>query len=177
MVKRLIYSSLILAVLSLTVNSCTSSTSYSKELENEENLIKAWIKRNHIKILDEFPEDSLFAEDEMYHFNEGIYFQMLDTGRGNEVLQEGDVIILRYSSSTLDKNPVVEDYWSTEDRPYPNEIVYGSLTNSCKGWNAAFELMKRDSAYARIIVPSKMGFNDAIVVPYLYEMRIRILPK
>ncbi|MCQ2338718.1 MAG: DUF4827 family protein [Paludibacteraceae bacterium] len=176
MIKRLIYSSLILAVLCLMMFSCTSSTSYSKELESEENLIKAWLKRNNIKILNEFPEDSLFAEDEMYHFSEGIYFQMLDTGSG-EPMQEGDIIILRYKSSTLDENPVVEDYMTTEDRPYPNEIVYGSMTNSCKGWNDAFKLMKRDGSVARIIVPSKLGFNDAIVIPFWYELHIRVLPR
>ncbi|MCQ2343614.1 MAG: DUF4827 family protein [Paludibacteraceae bacterium] len=176
MIKRLIYSSLIMAVLCLMMVSCASSTSYSKELEAEENLIKAWIKRNHITILNEFPEDSLFKENEMYHFSEGIYFQMLDTGRG-EPMQEGDIIVLRYKSSTLDENPIEESYMTTEDRNYPNEIIYGSLTNSCKGWNDAFSLMKRDSSMARIIVPSKLGFNDAVVIPFWYELHIRVLPK
>lgn len=176
MVKRLIHSLLMSIVLCITVTSCSSSTSYSKELEAEENLISAWISRNDITLLDDFPEDSLFKENEMYHFSEGIYFQLLDTGRG-EPMEEGDVIVLRYIVSTLDEYPIVEDYMTTEDRPYPNEIIYGSLTNSCKGWNTAFEHMRRDSAYARIIVPSKLGFNDAVVIPYLYEMRIRVLPK
>ncbi|MBQ0007430.1 MAG: DUF4827 family protein [bacterium] len=176
MIKRLIYSLLVVGVLSQTLVSCLSSTSYSKELEKEENLINAWIKRNGIKILDKFPEDSLFAEDEMYHFKDGIYFQLLEKGKG-DTLRNGDVIILRYKQSTLDKNPIVDDYMTVEDREHPNEIIYGSMTNSCKGWNEAFKLMKRDSSYARVIVPSKLGFNDAVVIPFLYEMRIRILPK
>lgn len=174
--KKLIYSLLMGVVVIFCAMSCESQTSYSKELEAEERLIDDWLERNKITILEEFPEDSLFKENEMYHFDQGIYYQLLEKGEGED-MEEGDVIILRYMSSTLDVNPVVEDYWTTEDRPYPNEIIYGSLTNSCKGWNAAFELMKKHGAHARIIVPSKLGFDDSVVIPFLYEMKIKKLPK
>ncbi len=156
--------------------SCESSTNYSKELEAEELLIEQWLQRNNITLLDEFPEDSLFKENEMYHFEYGIYFQMFDKGEG-DTLVNGDVIILRYRSSTLDENAIVEDYWTTQDRPYPNEIIYGSSKNSCDGWDDAFDLMKRSGAHARIIVPSKLGFDDSKVIPYVYEMKIKVLPK
>lgn len=176
MIKKLIIGLFAVASAVSMLVSCESATSYSRQLEAEEKLIEDWIARNNIVILDQFPEDSLFAENEMYHFEDGIYYQLLERGEG-EPLRQGDVIVLRYMSSTLDVNPVVEDYWTTEDRPYPNEIVYGSNTGSCTGWTKAFELMKRSGAHARIIVPSKLGFNDAVVTPYLYEMKIKVLPK
>ena len=174
--NRLTYSILFTLFALLALISCESSTSYSKELEAEEKLIEAWLERNNITLLDQFPDDSLFAENEMYHYTDGIYYQLLEKGTGEDMV-DGDVIILRYRSSTLDVNPIVEDYWTTEDRPYPNEIVYGSTTNSCDGWDKAFELMKKHGAHARIIVPSKLGFDDSVVVPYLYEMKIKVLPK
>lgn len=174
--KRLIICVLVACVGTFGLVSCGSSTSYSKELEAEEQLIEQWLSRNGITLLQVFPEDSLFAENEMYHFKDGIYFQMFDKGQG-DAMEVGDVIILRYKCSTLDENAIVEDYWTTQDRPYPNEITYGSTYNSCKGWNAAFEIMKRSGAHARIIVPSKLGFDDSQVVPYLYEMKIKVLPK
>lgn len=176
MYKTLIYSSLGLIFLALTLGSCESQTNYSKQLEAEEQLIDEWIKRNGIVLLDSFPEDSLFEENEMYHYPEGIYYQLLEKGDG-DVMEEGNVIILRYRCSTLDENSIVEDYWTTMDRPYPNEIIYGSSVNSCKGWTKAFELMKRSGAHARIIVPSKLGFDDSEVVPYLYEMKIKVLQR
>lgn len=174
--KRLINWMLASCMVLVGLVSCQSSTSYSKELEAEERLIDQWLERNGITLLDEFPKDSLFTEKQMYHFTDGIYFQMFDKGEGDTMVA-GDVIILRYKSSTLDDNAIAEDYWTTQDRPYPNEITYGSTTNSCKGWNAAFEIMKRSGAHARIIVPSKLGFDDSQVIPYVYEMKIKILPK
>jgi len=176
MIKRLIIWTLVILSGVLSLVSCTSTTSYSKELEAEERLIDDWLDRNGITILEEFPKDSIFTEKQMYHYTDGIYFQMFDKGEGDTMVA-GDVIILRYRSSTLDDNAIVEDYWTTQDRPYPNEITYGSTANSCKGWNNAFEIMKRSGAHARIIVPSKLGFDDSQVIPYVYEMKIKVLPK
>ena len=37
--------------------------------------------------------------------------------------------------------------------------------------------MKKSDAHARIIVPSKLGRNNSEVIPYVYEMKIRRVPK
>ena len=122
------------------MSACENSTNYSKLLEAEEELIEDWLSRNGITLLDEFPADTVFADNEMYHFEDGIYFQLKEKGIG-DTLRIGDKLNLRYKQSTLDIYPVEESYWTTQDRPYPNEITYGSLTYSCKGWQKAFELM------------------------------------
>ncbi len=163
-------------LLLLAMVACESNENYSQLLEAEEVLIEDWLGRNNIVLLDEFPSDTVFGENEMYHFEDGIYFQLIKKGVG-DTLRTGDNLILRYKQSTLDLYPVVEDYWTTQDRPYPNEITYGSLSNSCEGWQKAFELMKKSEAHARIIVPSKLGRNDSEVIPYVYEMKIRRVPK
>ena len=160
----------------LMMVACENSNNYSQLLEAEENLIEDWLVRNEYVLLDEFPADTVFAANEMYHFAEGIYFQLIEKGVG-DTLRNGDKLVLRYKQSTLDLYPVVEDYWTTQDRPYPNEITYGSLVNSCEGWQKAFELMHKSGAYARVIVPSKLGRNDSEVIPYVYEMKIRRVPK
>jgi hypothetical protein len=163
-------------LLLLAMVACESNENYSQLLEAEEVLIEDWLGRNNIVLLDEFPLDTVFGENEMYHFEDGIYFQLIKKGVG-DTLRTGDNLILRYKQSTLDLYPVVEDYWTTQDRPYPNEITYGSLSNSCEGWQKAFELMKKSESHARIIVPSKLGRNDSEVIPYVYEMKIRRVPK
>jgi hypothetical protein len=163
-------------LLLLAMVACESNENYSQLLEAEEVLIEDWLGRNNIVLLDEFPSDTVFGENEMYHFEDGIYFQLIKKGVG-DTLRTGDNLILRYKQSTLDLYPVVEDYWTTQDRPYPNEITYGSLSNSCEGWQKAFELMKKSESHARIIVPSKLGRNDSEVIPYVYEMKIRRVPK
>lgn len=163
-------------MLLITMVACENSSNYSQQLKAEERLIKSWLERNGIKLLDEFPVDTIFAADEMFYFEDGIYFQLIEKGEG-DTLRFGDKLILRYKQSTLDLYPMVEDFWTTQDRPYPNEITYGSLSNSCEGWQKAFELMKRSESYARVIVPSKLGRDDSEVVPYVYEMKIRRVPK
>ena len=155
---------------------CENSNNYSQLLKAEEELIDDWLGRNNIVLLDEFPADTVFAANEMYHFEDGIYFQLIEKGEG-DTLRIGDKLVLRYKQSTLDLYPIEEDYWTTQDRPYPNEITYGSLTNSCDGWQKAFELMKKSEAHARIIVPSKLGRDDSEVIPYVYELKIRRVPK
>lgn len=168
--------SLGIMLLLLLLAACENSTNYSQLLKAEEELIQDWLLRNDITLLDEFPADTVFAANEMYHFDEGIYFQLLEKGVG-DTLRKGDKLVLRYRQSTLDIYPMVEDYWTTQDRPYPSEISYGSLSNSCEGWQRAFELMKKSEAHARIIVPSKLGRNNSEVIPYVYEMKIRRIPK
>ena len=165
-----------MVLLLIAMVACENSSNYSQLLKAEEELIKDWLARNEIKLLDEFPADTVFATNEMYHFDEGIYFQLIEKGQG-DTLRTGDKLVLRYRQSTLDVYPMVEDYWTTLDRPYPNEITYGDLTNSCEGWQKAFELMKRSEAHAKVKVPSKLGRNDSEVVPYVYEMKIRRVPK
>ena len=163
-------------LLLMLLSACENSTNYSQLLKAEEELVQDWLGRNEIVLLDEFPADTIFGANEMYYFEDGIYFQLIEKGVG-DTLRTGDKLVLRYKQSTLDVYPVVEDYWTTQDRPYPNEITYGSLTNSCEGWQKAFELMKKSEAHARIIVPSKLGRNNSEVIPYVYEMKIRRVPK
>ena len=163
-------------LLLIAMVACENSNNYSQLLKAEEELIQDWLGRNSIIILDEFPADTVFGANEMYHFEDGIYFQLIEKGVG-DTLRTGDKLILRYKQSTLDVYPIVEDYWTTQDRPYPNEIIYGSLTGSCEGWQKAFELMGKSEAYARIIVPSKLGRSTSEVIPYVYELKIRRVPK
>ena len=176
--RKLFGSIAVLLVFVLGFTACESSFNYSNLLKQEEKLIADYMKRNNYVLLDKFPEDSVFAENEFYHYPDGIYFQLVEKGSG-DTAQVFDKLVLRYKKSTLDYDAVVEDFWTTQDRPYPNEVVYGSLTGSCEGWYYAIQAMKRSDAHARFIVPSKLGFStdQNSVTPYIYEMKIKILPR
>lgn len=165
-----------MALAAMCLFACEDENNYSQLLKKEEIEINSWLKRNNIKVLDEFPADSVFAEDEMYHYPEGIYFRLIDKGIG-DTLRTGDRFVLRYRQYTLEEGALVESYWTTQDNPYPPEIVYGNATNSCEGWDQAFEAMKRSESQAQIIVPSKLGHNDSEVIPYIYDLKIRRIQK
>lgn len=167
----------VMVMVAVCLASCEEYTNYSKLLDQEQRNIDAWLAEEGITVVEEFPADSIFGRDEIYHYPDGIYFQMFDKGEG-DTMRLGDQIILRYKQIMLDTDPVEEDYWSTPDRPYPDESLrFGILTNSCEGWQTAFALMKRSGAHARIIVPSKLGRDATNVVAYVYEMKIKVVPK
>ncbi len=168
----------VLVAMILGFTACESSFNYSKLLDKEDELIQAYMNRNDYVVLNQFPSDSVFAANEFYKTSEGLYFQLIDKGLGDTALAF-DRLVLRYKKSTLDYDAVVEDYWTTLDRPYPNEVIYGSLSGSCTGWYYAIHMMKRTDSHARFIVPSKLGFStdQNSVTPYLYEMKIKILPR
>lgn len=169
---------LLLTLPLLAMLGCESSTSYSKLLEKEEKLIDDYIARQGIEVLDEFPADSVFGPNQYYHFPDGIYIQLISKGEGEE-MNSGRKIVVRFIQSTLDVYPTVESYWTTMDKPYPVEATFGSTTNSCDGWQQAFEVMERNESHAKFIVPSKLGFDDAAqaVTPLFYEMKIKLKPK
>lgn len=174
--KRLIETILVASLVLITLSGCSSTSSYSEEVEAQRALVSDYFARNNYVVINELPEDTVFAANEFYHYpNNGIYIQILDKGEG-DTLRTNDEIVLRYIEYSMDLTPVVVSFWTTEDRPYPNTIFYGSTTNSCEGWQTAFELMKRSGSVANVIVPSKLGLNSSIVKTYLYHMEIKRLP-
>ncbi len=165
----------ILVVVAMTA--CEASSNYSQLLKQEQAEIDNYLAREGYELLEEFPSDSVFGENQIYRFpNEGIYIRLIDKGAG-DTLTRGDQFSLRYRQSSLEVGALVEEYWTTQDRPYPNIITMGDLLGSCIGWQNAFDVMRRNDSHAIIIVPSKLGRNIQEVEAMYYEMKIKVLPK
>ncbi|HPW90209.1 MAG TPA: DUF4827 family protein [Paludibacteraceae bacterium] len=166
-------------VVLLFLVACESSSNYSKQLEQEQIKIDDYLARRGKVVVSEYPADSLFVIGQWYRFSDdGIYICIDSLGGGKDVAN-GDELAVRYIQSTLDENPVVISYWTTQDRPYPLQIIKGSMTNSCEGWDDAFELMRRSGTIAQVIVPSKLGFPEAAtgVIPYHFKLSMKVVPK
>ncbi len=158
---------------------CESSSNYSKQLEQEQIKMDDYLARNGKTVISDYPADSVFIIGQWYRFSdEGIYICIDSLGTGKEVV-DGDELAVRYIQSTLDENPVVVSYWTTQDRPYPTQIFKGSTTNSCEGWDDAFGMMRRSGTIAQVIVPSKLSFSDAAnsVIPYHFKLSMKVVPK
>lgn len=163
----------------LFLAACESSSNYSKQLEQEQITMDQFLARNGKTVISDYPADSVFIIGQWYRFSdEGIYICIDSLGTGKEVV-DGDELLVRYIQSTLDEYPVVVSYWTTQDKPYPSEIVKGSTTNSCEGWDDAFGMMRRSGTIAQIIVPSKIGFSasSSAVTPYHYKLAMKVVPK
>ena len=171
---------LVIAVLALVLlSACESSTNYSKLLEQEQKNMDLFMARNGYTVITEFPADSVFKPGEFYREDdESIYFRIDQKGTG-AILVSGDELLIRYVESTLDEYPTVISRWDSSDQSYPPIRYYDSLTNSCQGWNDAFDMIQRSGTIVQIVVPSKLGFDDASddVIPYHYKLKMLIVPK
>ena len=175
--KRISYLLLLSVILSLVISSCSNSKTYADQLNDEKILIADYIKRNNIKVISEFPADSVFANNEYVLTKSGLYFRFENRGNlADPVIQLKDIVVPRYKQYTLDLVPDTLSDWSTIDYPYPNIFTYGDQTQSCLGFQEAVLYMKRNDTEAKIIVPSKLGFSDNLtsVTPMGYDLKIKI---
>ena len=157
-----------------TTTSCDEDTvKYADQLKAQEKLIKEFINREGITVLTAFPADSVFQSNEYVLTASGLYFNLVEKGSG-DTIRIGDEVNIRYKQKTLDENAITEEYWTTQDTPYPTTLLYG-IDNECLAWTEAISYMKRSGALCKIIVPSSLGFAVAQnnVTPYFFELTIR----
>ena len=158
-----------------------NSQSYANDLKSEKNLIKDYIKRQGINIITEEPADGAWGANDYLEIADYLYFHLVDAGdtESEEVLS-GDKINLRYMRYTLEVPADTVRYWTTNDAPDPVSFKYGQSYYSgapfCSAWQYAVMHMKHSGAQAKIICPSKLGFEaeQETVTPYGYDLKIQI---
>jgi hypothetical protein len=175
--KRISYVLLFTVLMSIIISSCNKTATYAEQLNAEKILIADYIKRNNIKILSEFPKDSVFNENEYVLTSSGLYFRFINRGNlADSVLNFKDIVVPRYKQYTLGLSSDTIFNWSTIDYTYPSTFVYGDLTQSCSAFQEAASYMKRNETEAKLIVPSKLGFSENLtsVTPMGYDLKIKI---
>lgn len=152
-------------IFSLLIYSCADQT-YAKLLEAEQDLISEYLVRNNIEVLGSFPEKGTVWKSNQYvKLDDGIYFHLVSQGDVNDSVKYGDEVIMRFKSYTLNENPDSVINWSTIEYLSPPQFVYdGSTTYACTAWITAIYYMKYQYSEAKIIAPSKTGFNSTNVV-------------
>jgi hypothetical protein len=166
-------------VLSTLIVSCDDDVTYAEQLRAEKKLIADYIKRNNIKVISELPDTSVFPwPDNTYYLSpSGMYFRLEEKGNAVDSLEvsSGDKINPRYHQYTLTESPDTVSDWSTIDFAYPSSFYYGDLTQACDAWHEAVGYMKYSNSIAKIIVPSKLGFDADVnsVTPYGYYFKIK----
>jgi hypothetical protein len=179
--KRLSYLFFIVFITSLLASSCSSTKTYAELLDDESALIKAYIKRNNITVVSTFPTDTPWVKNgkEVYvHTSSGLYFHMVNQGDTSsmDTAVTRDVIVPRFKQYTLDVVADTISNWNTIDYPYAADFIYQDYTESCTAFHEAVYYMKRNDTEAKLIVPSKIGFNTNLmsVTPMFYDLKIKI---
>lgn len=169
-------------IIGLGMSSCSGNT-YANSLKAEKELIADFIEREHINVLQEFPSDSIDWGEKDYVDLSGygfdyLYFHLSKRGEteGDSVVA-GSTIVLRYKRYELGVTRDTISYWTTNDSAEPVTFAYGQdYTTACTAWHAAVKYMKFSGSEAKIICPSKLGFEteQSSVTPYGYDLKIKI---
>lgn len=179
---------LLAIVASIVLFGCENSQNYSVQLQKQREKIQEYFVTNNIKLLEQYPADSVFADNEfLWKGQDSIAFRLMRKGVGDTIVP-GDRLYLRWVRYSLENSDSVS-YWTTSDINYPLELTYDPDPNSyfnqtrsntnCIGWQSAIRQMQRSDAVAEIIVPSPIGTLDAFnaIKAYRYKLTFKVLPK
>jgi len=174
--KRISFLILFPILTGILFSSCSSTPTYAELLSSEKVQIADYIKRENINVLSSFPKDSIWKKNDYVLTSSGLYFHMENYGVGTDSVEVGNTVVPRYKQYGLAVGSDTISNWSTVDFAYPSTFVYGNYTQSCVAFQEAASYMKRNESVAKIIVPSKLGFNADMlsVTPYGYDLRIKI---
>lgn len=180
--KRISYLFFLVFLASLFASSCSSTRTYSQLLDDEKSLIDGFIIRNNIIVVSGTPTKNTVwinkdGKDIYILTPTGLYFHMINPGdlSINDTLELKNTVVPRFKQYTLGIPSDTISNWSTIDFPFPSDFVYGNPSQSCKGFQEAASYMKRNDSEAKIIVPSKLGFNTEMmsVTPLGYDLKIK----
>ena len=123
--KKIIIASLISIVAIVTFSSCNNSKTYAQYLDEEKKKIERFIDKNDIKVLSEYPKDSVFQENEFFFDSStGIYYNVIDSGNGRRI-EVGEEFYVRYKGlSYIESNDTTK--YSNIKSMDPEELIYGN---------------------------------------------------
>lgn len=151
----------------LVVSSCGKSQRTLVEMQKDERkIIKKLIDSLDIKLLDRYPENGVFADNEFLKLPSGLYINVIDSGNGNRAVLNSTIIMTRFNFDHFSGRTGLI-YRSTDgfdQRYYPVTFVFGgSVYNdndlmSYYGQGLVEPLsFVGDSSYVKLIVPFKLG--------------------
>ena len=168
---------------------------YAEMLEEEKDAIKAFIKDSSIVVISQsefYAQDSTtdVSRNEYVQLASGVYMQIVDKGSTNpaDTIKPNDLVLVRYEELNLQSGYLM----SNLDIPIPDYLdefkytvtsssiagifIKGSMrlaygTSVPAGWLVALKYV-RDRAHVKLIVPSKMGQQQAMerVYPCYYDI-------
>ena len=193
--KKLVFLFLSLLTAGSLFQACDNSKTYAEMLDEEKDAVNAFIKKHDIRTISEsdfeangYKTDT--TKNEYVAFSNGVYMQIVDKGSTNpaDTIKPNDLVLVRYEELNLQSGYLM----SNLDIPIPDYLdefkytvtsssiagifIKGSMrlaygTSVPAGWLVALKYV-RDRAHVKLIVPSKMGQQQAMerVYPCYYDI-------
>lgn len=174
---------LLILCAALVAISCSKTKSYTDMLKDEKKAIERLIDANDFEILDDFPKDSIFKENQFVKLENGVYLNIIDKGSSERAVQYKTKMLyrckLRY---ILDTDTLVfENYGPHSNGTYPIPFTYGDYSKS-NPYDASYQRVSEglqtplqyvgDRAKVKLIVPFKRGtyYDQSKGQPVYYEI-------
>jgi len=167
MKKVILFSWLIITF--IFFHSCSKNNEDIKadDLSTEKAIIQHFIKLQGIVVLDDYPKNQNFGENEYYLADKGLYFQVIDSGNGIRASMHSEVSVrLEYSINVNQYVKGNNDTIRITNSQFPYIFAYG-LKNSyeysnsvCEGFSIPLDYVS-ERATINLIIPSNLGIlND-----------------
>ncbi|WP_165157756.1 DUF4827 family protein [Parabacteroides sp. ZJ-118] len=170
---------LLILCAALVTISCSKTKSYTDMLKDEKKAIERLIDENDFEILKDFPEDSVFKENQFVELENGVYLNIIDKGT-NQRAKYGTKMLYRcvvsypmdsayiwstaYCLWSID-NTIRPNYGPHSNGTDPYPFTYGDYASSAsmekqylisEGLQEPLKYVG-DKAKVKLIVPFKRG--------------------
>ena len=179
--KKVALSIVSIILISGIFSACNNNGKNLQELLQEERkAIDRFITFNDLVILKDYPKDGVFGEKEYYKTNDGLFFQVVDSGNGKRAKLLDDVNVrfdyFQYVKEVA-KGDTSKNYLPFYD---PFSFVYGIAqtyrpANSivCQAWVIPLVYVGEE-AVLNLIVPSSIGsYGDNYNVTPIFYRNLR----
>lgn len=162
--------------------SCSEKKTYSQLQDEEQALIKDFLKRQNITVVTTMPKIGEWKENVYYKSSSGLYFHLIKPTSPSDTLNMSDYqkvknnyeISYRSLEYTLTEKSDTINKWSTVYFEYPDVFVYGNYSSGSTGLQEAATYMRFLNSEAKIIVPHNLNEIDylQVVEPRGYDIKI-----
>ena len=148
--------------------SCKKTITYEEMKAAEVKILKRIISEHNIEVIEEYPANGVFGENQFVHLSSGIYLNVVDSGNGNRAEFNKTEILVRVSGSYYVSADSSVSFSTFSNTNPPMEFKYGLARNvvdenSYSYYNAYYTFFGTgiesimsyvgDSAVVRLIVP------------------------
>jgi hypothetical protein len=176
-IKKIIFFTVSLVFLSPIFFSCDSAKTPQEYMREEKKAIERYIDRSGIIVLENYPSDGKFKDNEYFKSKDGLYFHVINEGNSEKKVAQYDEVMVRYEYycdikklATGDSTKYYLDYFY-----FPITFKYnipGSYNPDlvCSGWIIPLEFIY-EGAIVDMIVPSSLGSqtNNSVYRPIFYK--------
>jgi len=162
--KKIILFVLPLIAVTILGSSCNDQKTAQELIQEEKKAIQRFVSKNNIDVLDSYPKDGVFAENQYYRNPDGLFIQVVDSGNGKRAVPYKHEICVRFDGVQWFKSDttMVSSFYTNGNRPY--EFTYGisgsysndQSTLACPGWEIPLAFVG-EYAVVNLIVPSNLG--------------------